>query len=88
MKGGKREENQGWVCEGEKRLGDREKECSLRAYSPLQCLEEKNLKKKKIRLSSEDDIGNSQDGGGGLVAPLSSSQVTVKSLRGTVYTFS
>lgn len=37
MKREKREESQGWVCEG-KRLGDREEEHSLKAYSPLQCL--------------------------------------------------
>lgn len=33
------EQSQGWVCEGEKRRGDREEKHSLRTYSPLQCLE-------------------------------------------------
>lgn len=42
----------------------------------------KKKKSRKIRLSSEDDIEDSQGGRGW------SSQVTVISLRGTVYTFS
>lgn len=89
MKVGKREESQGWVCEGEKRLGDRE-EHSLRAYSPLQCLgaQKKNLKKNKIRLSSEDDIEDSQGGRGwsGSSSVFLTGNCEIPS--GTVYTFS
>lgn len=94
MKGGTRErrrERRGWVCEGEKGPGDRGRGTLIKSIFPLAVL--RGMEKGgKNGLTREDVMEDNQGEwvGGWFVGspPLSSSQVTVKTLRGIVHTFS